>query len=381
MKGFTGSNPRILVVRLSAIGDCVLTVPMIHAIRRQYPQAHLAWIVDERAAMLLDGLADLDELLVIPRRWHRSLTAVLQIRRALRQRAFDVAIDPQSLTKSGLLSLLSGAKKRIGFAPPVGRELAPFLSNTLIEPKAEHLVERTLELLQPIGVQQTEVRFQLPLYAGTENILDFTHVCMGKKKQFAVVNVGAGWPTKLWCADRFAEVIRHLGVVHDLSSMIVWHSGEREMATEVVSKSGGYGHLAPATSLTELATLLRHARLMVGCDTGPLHLGVAVGTPCVGLYGPTDPARCGPYGAPHRSVQPEGGAPLVGMRRSAENTLMRKIRVDQVTAACDQVLDETNVDDRSAAMGAKIPAMQNQERYGCGIARRGARTNLEFRRA
>ena len=113
MLKYSGERPRILIVRLSAIGDCVLTVPLIHALRNEFPESHLAWIVDERAAPLLDGLEGLDELLVVPRRWHRSLSSVWQIRRALRERRYDIAIDPQSLTKRGLLSFLSGSPDRI----------------------------------------------------------------------------------------------------------------------------------------------------------------------------------------------------------------------------------------------------------------------------
>ncbi len=341
MRGFKESNPRILLVRLSAIGDCILTVPVIHALRKQFPLAHLAWVVDERAAVLLDGLGDLDELLVVPRRWHRSLSTILAVRRALRKRAFDVAIDPQSLTKSGLLSFLSGAPTRIAFARPDGRELAPLLANTRVEPTRKHLAERTLELLRPLGVEGAIPEFQLPCFACHEEILDFADVSTGAKKRYAVVNVGAGWPSKLWTAGGFSEVVRHLGAAHGLSSMIVWHGEEREMAVQIAAQSGGYGHLAPATSLPELATLLREARLLIACDTGPLHLGVALGTPSVGLYGPTDPARCGPYGFPHRAVQPEGGSPLIGMRRSKGNELMQKIRAEQVTAACDGVLADS----------------------------------------
>ena len=158
---------------------------------------------------------------------------------------------------------------------------------------------------------------------------------------------GAGWPSKLWSGGGFAEVVRHLGAAHGISSMIVWHGEEREVAVQIAAQSGGYGHLAPATSLPELATLLRQARLLIACDTGPLHLGVALGTPSVGLYGPTDPARCGPYGFPHRAVQPEGGSPLIGMRRSKNNDLMQKIRVEQVTAACDGVLADSSTGEQS----------------------------------
>lgn len=342
-----GTPPRILLVRLSAIGDCVLTVPLVHALREQLPDAHLAWLVDERAAPLLDGLRGLDELLVIPRRWHRSLSSMLGIRRALRQREFDLTIDPQSLTKSGLLSFLSGAPRRICFASPVGRELGPWLGNVRLRPTKEHLVDKTLQMMELLRLRvPTSVRFDLPEYPGTESIVEFTRVAVGSAKQYAVINVGAGWPSKLWSADRFAAVSRFLGQDCGIASVVVWHGQERDLAVEVVSQSGGHAHLAPATNLQELATLSRSARLFIGSDTGPLHLAAAVGTPCVGLYGPTVPGLCGPYGNVHRVVQPDGSVRLVRMRRKNENSWMQRIAVDHVVAACRELLQETKAVER-----------------------------------
>ena len=334
-------------MRLSAIGDCVLTVPLVHALREQFPDAHLAWIVDERAAPLLDGLSGLDELLVIPRHWHRSLSSILGIRRALRQREFDITIDPQSLTKSGLLSLLSGAPRRVCFASPVGRELGPWLGNVRLRPTREHLVEQTLQMMELLGLRvPTNVRFDLPDYPGTGRILEFTKVAIGEAQQYAVINVGAGWPSKLWSADRFAAVSRYLGQDCGIASVVVWHGEERDMAVEVVSQSGGHAHLAPVTDLRELATLSRSARLFIGSDTGPLHLAAAVGTPCVGLYGPTVPGRCGPYGSIHRVVQPDGSVRLVRMRRKSENSWMQRITDEHVITACRELLQETKTGER-----------------------------------
>ena len=342
-----GNPSRILLVRLSAIGDCVLTVPLVHALRDQFPDAHLCWLVDERAAPLLDGLPGLDELLVIPRRWHRSLPSILGIRRALHQRKFDLTIDPQSLTKSGLLSFLSGAPRRVCFASPVGRELGPWLGNVRLRPTRQHLVEQTLQMMELLGLRiPTNVRFDLPDYPGTDHILQFTEVAIGKAQQYAIINVGAGWPSKLWSADRFAAVSRYLGQDCGIASVVVWHGEERDMAVEVVSLSGGHAHLAPATNLRELATLSRSARLFIGSDTGPLHLAAAVGTPCVGLYGPTIPGRCGPYGNIHRVVQPDGSIRLVRMRRKKENSWMQRIAVDDVVNACRELLQKTQPVDR-----------------------------------
>ena len=342
-KEIEGKAPRILIVRLSAIGDCVLTVPLVHALRERIPGAHVSWIVDERSAPLLDGLPGLDELLVIPRRWHRSISSMLRIRRALLQRKFDITLDPQSLTKSGLISLLSGAPKRFCFARPVGRELGPWFGNVRIRPTQQHVVNQALQFMEFLGLQlPSSVKFELPQYPGTDAVLKFASVATGSADNFTIINVGAGWPSKYWSADRFAQVARYLGEHKSMASIVVWHGAERDMAVEVVAQSGGHAHLAPATNLQELATLSRAAYLFIGADTGPLHLASAVGTRCVGLYGPTDPAHCGPYGAKHRTVQPDSSVRLVRMRQTKANIWMQRISVDQVIAACQELLQDAD---------------------------------------
>ncbi|MHB8903070.1 MAG: glycosyltransferase family 9 protein [Thermoguttaceae bacterium] len=164
---------------------------------------------------------------------------------------------------------------------------------------------------------------------------------LGQAGPFALVNVGAGWPSKLWRTDRYAAVARHLVQKHALPSIVVWAGvEEREAAVDVVGQARGSAVLAPETSLRQLAALCRLAALFVGSDTGPLHLAAAVGTPCVGLYGPVPARRNGPYGAQHVALQKATlDARRFRSRRKAPRTLMDAITVDEVCAACDEILD------------------------------------------
>ena len=146
-------SPRILIVRLSAIGDAIQTMPVACALRERFPEAFLAWAVEERAGTLLRGHEALDELIVLPRGWLKSPGGVWRLRRRLRDFRFDVAIDVQSLTKSAVLAWLSGARRRIGFGNPGGRELSKWLNNERVDPKATHVVDRYLELLRPLGIE------------------------------------------------------------------------------------------------------------------------------------------------------------------------------------------------------------------------------------
>src|SRR6185436_8017826 len=216
---------------------------------------------------------------------------------------FDFALDPQGLTKSGLVSWLSPAKRRVGFARPASRELNPWLQTELVKSEATHRVDRYLELLRPLGLYRPQARFGIDLLSvamsNANKLLDDRTLGGG----YAVLNPGAGWDSKRWPVERFAEVARHLSN-RGLPSIVAW-AGEKERAwaEQIVAESKGVAALAPPTSLLELAAILRRARLFVGSDTGPLHLAAAVGTPCVGMFGPSPGQRNGPYGPAHVTLQ------------------------------------------------------------------------------
>ncbi len=335
-------RPRILIVRLSAIGDCIHGLPVLCALRDALPSAQLSWVVEGRTADLLRCHTALDAVVQLPRRWLKSPVAIWRARRQLRALRPDVAIDLQGLTKSAIASWLSGAPTRIGFAGRDGRELSTWLNNSLVEPLMTHVIDRNLELLRPIGIEFDEVRFGLPMFDK-----DTAAVCRfvrdrGLGAGFALLNVGAGWPSKRWPVDRFADVARYLGERYHLRSIVAWAGGEeRRCADQIIVSSGGFAHIAPPTTLVELAALSQRAKLFIGCDTGPLHLAAAVGTPCIGLYGATSARRNGPYGERHIPLQKillQGGS---RDRRNADDVAMRAISVEDVCAACDEIVDRT----------------------------------------
>ena len=143
---------RILIVRLSHIGDCLLTIPLATALRDAFPGATIGWAVEPPSDRLLACVPEIDQVLTLPRKWSRSFGGWVQARRIVRAFAPDIAIDPQSLTKSAAMAWFSGASKRVGLARPEGRELAPWLATDLIADSKPHLVDRTLETLNALGV-------------------------------------------------------------------------------------------------------------------------------------------------------------------------------------------------------------------------------------
>ncbi len=333
------ASPRILIVRLSAIGDVIHTMPLACALRERFPGALLAWAVGQRAAPLLRGHQALDQLITLPRGWLKSPKTVWRIRGRLRAMRFDVAIDAQGLTKAAIVAWLSGTRRRIGFGDRWGRELSRWLNTELVDTTAEHAVDRMLQLLLPLGIDRPTVRFQVPEHPADRESAEEMIRRGGLEGGFAMINPGAGWPSKLWPTDRYAAVAAHLGRVWGLPALIVWgREEERTLAQQIVDASGGHARLAPPTTLAQLAALARRCRLLVASDTGPLHLAAAVGTPCVGLYGPWPANRHGPYGSQHIALQEMSFEGSTRARRNASPKFMEAIHADLVCQSCDQII-------------------------------------------
>ncbi|MEM9659468.1 MAG: glycosyltransferase family 9 protein, partial [Planctomycetota bacterium] len=335
------SPSRILIVRLSAVGDVIHGMPVACALRDAFPDAFLAWIVEGRNGDLIEGHPAVDQVIRVPRRWLKSAREVLAIRQRLHRLRFDVTVDLQCLTKSAVVAWLSGAPRRIGVAGADGRELSKWLNNELTRVDAAHVVDHYLGILAPLGVAKPEVRFDLPEQACDAKFANETLEKLGlRENRFAVLNPGAGWPSKLWPADRYGDVAAHLRDLHELPSLVVW-SGDQELrwARRIVNCSGGGAFAAPATSLRQLAALLRRAALFLGSDTGPMHLAVAAGTPTISMHGASRAEWCGAYGAENIRLQARYAGGTARQRRNADNDAMRAVTVDMAANACDELLN------------------------------------------
>jgi lipopolysaccharide heptosyltransferase I len=333
-------SPRILIVRLSAIGDVIHGIPVLCALRDAMPRAFIGWVAEGTAGDLLEGHPALDELVRVQRRWWKSPSGVWHLRQRLQALRFDTAIDLQCLTKSALAARLSGAPRRIGKSGRDGRELSRLLHNELIAASGSHVIEHYLTMLRPVGIEGPAVRFELPERPAEARMADdVLRSSALSRGTFAILNPGAGWPSKVWPAERYGELARVLMVSRGMLSLVVWCGEvERRLAEMIVATSFGKAGLAPATSMNELAALCRRAALFVGSDTGPMHLSAAVGTPTISLHGPSRAEWCGAYGPHCASVQVryEAGSSL--QRRKADDSAMRAITVDMVAEACERLL-------------------------------------------
>jgi ADP-heptose:LPS heptosyltransferase len=213
----------------------------------------------------------------------------------LRAQRYDAALDLQGLIKSAVWARASGARRVIGFDRVHLREsqAALLYSETVTPPTAGHVIDKNLTVLAALDVPAGSMTLRLRATASSEVAAAID--AAGGSRRFIVLNPGAAWPNKRWPADRFGAVAAALHRRTHLRSLITWGPAERALAESVVAASGGAAVLAPATSVADLAALLRDAALAVSGDTGPLHIAAAMGTPLVGLYGPTWPERNGPW--------------------------------------------------------------------------------------
>ena len=291
---------RILIIKPSSLGDIVHALPAVSALRRRFPSARLAWLVKREWADVLDGNPDLDDVLAVD----LSVGGWPSAMRAARAGRFDLAVDLQGLFRSALLGLVSGASVRVGFAN--GREGSPwFYSHCVPVPRVSmHAVDRYLlaaQFLEAPAVERSEAVFALPHDSRAEARVEALLATERVRADSVLValNPSARWATKRWPAESFAAVGDWL---QQGTARVVLIGGceERPMGEQVIrSMRTAPIDLIVQTTLKELIALLRRLRVLITNDSGPMHLASALGTPVIALFGPTDPARTGPYGAGH----------------------------------------------------------------------------------
>jgi lipopolysaccharide heptosyltransferase I len=284
---------KILLVRLGSLGDLVHTLPVAAALRQADPHHRIDWLVDRRHRELLDLSPVIDSRIAVDT---RSLGSLIRVIPNLRRQQYDVAFDLQGLIKSALLARASGACRVVGFPTPLLRERAASVFYTeTAGVDAAHIIQKNLSMLRALGIGH--VRAEFPLTNGKPDVVAAARAQLGIKddEPFAIINPSGGWPNKRWPAVFFAEVASMLKVRHGLSSIVLWGPGERQLAEDVVGAARGSAAVSPQTGMAELISLTSAAAVMVSGDTGPTHIAAAVGTPLVGIYGPTDPDRNGPW--------------------------------------------------------------------------------------
>jgi lipopolysaccharide heptosyltransferase I len=291
---------RLLIVKLGSIGDIVHTLPAVAAIREALPGARISWVAERRAAEILRDNPLLDHLIEVDTKALRRVTvfgetllAARQQLRRLRASVFDVALDFQGLLKSAAIARLSGAPRRYGFArealrEPLGRFL---LTGTVSVPTTTSVIIKNLALVKGalgIPVPQNPDEFVFPIAIARQHECEAEAAASGMG-DYAILNPGGGWPTKLWAPERYGALAAALWSHFGLRSIITYGPGEAELATAAARATPCAAITrAVALSLKGFYALARRAHVYVGGDTGPTHLAMAAGAPIVGLFGPTE---------------------------------------------------------------------------------------------
>jgi heptosyltransferase I len=283
---------RFLVLRLGSLGDIVHTFPAVAALRESFPAAEIIWLTQARYKLLVQSSGLASKIWTTETRVASSLVKTI---REIRAASFDAAIDYQGLWKSASLPFLGGVRRRIGFSSESVREFGvPLLYTDRVHAASAHVADQNGELSKRAEAKNAVANFRLdaPLLRPEELS---KYLRNDAKKPYVVLSPGGGWRSKCWPPQRFGALCKEIFRSLSLRCFINYGPGEEDLATESRAASGDADPVLFNGELGSLMSLLRSTVCVVGGDTGPLHLAVALGTPVVALFGPTDPARNGPY--------------------------------------------------------------------------------------
>lgn len=339
------------------MGDILHAMPAVHVLRLMFPESEIGWVVESRWSELLRSRADAAPLsadqplvhsvhIVDTRKWRKNLLSgearqqALAALREVRHKKYDIAVDFQGAIKSAAVARLSGASTSFGFADPWEKP-ASLLYTDKIETRRTHVVDRNAFLAaalpSAVSERSSSQRIATLLPSSSADWSNKRLSDLGFQDRFAILNPGAGWGAKQWPSDRYVEVARTLAK-NGIRSLLNYGPGEEELAKQIERQADGYA-IAAQFSISELIAVTRRASLFIGGDTGPLHLAAALKIPVVALFGPTDPARTGPYGT--RSVVLRDPSSVTSHKRNRETEAgLKNITSEQVIAAARQLLEE-----------------------------------------
>ncbi len=338
----------ILIVKLSAIGDVIHALPVAHALKQRYPEAHLTWVVEKPAYDLLINNPDIDEIIIFDKPKFKSVAGLIknmpQLYKNLTRHRFDLAIDLQGLLKSSLIIAMSGATKNLGYCNM--RELSHLISEPVCGANSQgHVVDRYLDVAKFLGCDTKRVIFPIHFTAIEISQTEFIakEIGFNMDRPYVVLAPGTNWTTKCWPIRRFIELVDKL-LKKEIQVVIVGGPGDNHLSIEIQNQfysDAFLFNITGQTSLKQLAYVIKKGAVFIGGDTGPMHLAVAVGTPVVALFGPTDPKRNGPYQGENVVIQPNRSC-INCWRRECDIACLDEIEADTVLREIEKLLKKVN---------------------------------------
>ena len=338
----------ILIVKLSAIGDVIHTLPSLAALRKLYPEANITWVIEDASSDLISDHPYLDRVIVSHRKqWINDLKkgritkAVKEIRAFiddLRKQPYDLVIDFHGLIKSAVLVLLSSGKRKLGYDSM--QELSGlFLNEKIPEDMHKHAVDRYLDFLRYLGTDIKDPEFLIPIGEENKNRVEelLQRNDIDKKDSFVAVSPVALWDTKLWADEKFAGLCDR--IAEELKVSVIFTGTEHDKLEHIQSRMRAPSlNMGGKTTLRDLAYLYQRSALLITTDSGPMHLAVAMGTPVIALFGPTDPSRTGPYGKGHVVIRRELSCSPCFLKKCNSMECMSGITIEEVFHAVREKL-------------------------------------------
>ena len=348
------SPRRILIVRLTALGDVIATLPALSALRGIFFDSHIAWAVEPPAHELLEGHPHLDEAIAVNRRpWQKRISRpwsfpsavrhALRAARTLSEKNFDLAIDFQGNLRSGVVTLASGAPFRLGFCRRHAREWGHLFTNAAFAPSADrlHRVDLALALVRTLGDVPQSVPPVLPEYRQADVELETEFLKHELPRDFILLHPGTSpfGAFKRWPLANFGILALRRRADLQTEFLVSWGPGEKELAERVIRASRGAAILAPELpTLRHMAALIRRSKAFVAADTGPLQLAWALGKPLVGLFGPKDAELHAPRGPRCRIITADVPCRPCTKRRCKDPICMTQITIDSVFQSLTDLL-------------------------------------------
>ena len=336
-----------LIIRLSSLGDIIHTLPAFSALRKSFPESYISWVVEDKGGEILEFVPGIDKTIVAHTEgWHlhrkKFWTEISRLKRELKNEN-QIVLDFQGLVKSGFIALISGSKKRIGFHQKNLREpLASLFYTEKLKkiPETIHVISKNLKLLTRIGIQEDKYEFPLSLPAELSERVKakLQEIGYDEQKKLILFNVGAAWETKRWFPEKWIELIEIMKTKEFFSLLLWGNKEEKALATEVHEKT--QIPLAPFFSLKEVMALVKESSLLVSGDTFSLQVAYAFSRPVVGIFGPSNPKRNGPFGPRDKVAFHEIECSNCYKRKCPTLECLKKITPQEVAALSNQLLKE-----------------------------------------
>jgi heptosyltransferase-1 len=336
-----------LIIRLSSLGDIIHTLPAFASLRKHYPEAKITWIVEEKGKEILDLVPGIDR--VVPVRlkrwkvWSPKFWKEFSVLRREIKRTNQTAFDFQGLVKSAFFAFFSKAKRRMGFQRENLKEpLAARFYTDKLGPidENDHVIRKNLKLLSLVGIEEDRYEFPLivPDELGASIKKKLEVLGYAGKKKLVLLNVGAAWETKQWFPQRWSQLIQKLGNEENFLLLLWGNDAEKELAVKVSQETGAA--VVPPLSLKEVIALVKEASLVVSGDTFALQVACAFFKPVVGIFGPTDPKRNGPFRPQDRVAFHQLDCSFCYKRVCPRLDCLERISADEVASLCLELLEK-----------------------------------------